>query len=92
MLRRWIRGVYRSLAKTADRGDRTPDLPLTKRLPCHLAISALHAPTEVTHRIQPVSSGREWMYVWTQSYKHPAHVHTRTPEVPFQKGANQGGD
>jgi hypothetical protein len=27
----------------ADRGDRTPDLPLTKRLPCHLAISASYA-------------------------------------------------
>ena len=26
--------------KTAGRGDRTPDLPLTKRLPCHLAIPA----------------------------------------------------
>jgi hypothetical protein len=24
----------------APRGDRTPDLPLTKRLPCHLAIEA----------------------------------------------------
>lgn len=27
--------------KQAGRGDRTPDLPLTKRLPCHLAIPAL---------------------------------------------------
>ena len=26
--------------KKAGRGDRTPDLPLTKRLPCHLAIPA----------------------------------------------------
>jgi hypothetical protein len=33
--------------KTAARGDRTPDLPLTKRLPCHLAIAALQV-TEFT--------------------------------------------
>jgi hypothetical protein len=32
--------VPRSTTKTAGRGVRTPDLPLTKRLPCHLAIPA----------------------------------------------------
>lgn len=35
--------VYKNITsnKKAGRGDRTPDLPLTKRLPCHLAIPAM---------------------------------------------------
>jgi hypothetical protein len=32
--------------KRAGRGDRTLDLPLTKRLPCHLAIPAVYAMLE----------------------------------------------
>ena len=36
--------------KTAGRGDRTLDLPLTKRLPCHLAIPAVYAASRSTHK------------------------------------------
>ncbi len=38
------------ITKRADRGDRTLDLPLTKRLPCHLAIPAMYAISRVAYQ------------------------------------------
>ena len=36
-----LRGKVKTKKRQAGRGDRTLDLPLTKRLPCHLAIPAV---------------------------------------------------
>ena len=38
---RWFNYSIKKKKRKAGRGDRTPDLPLTKRLPCHLAIPAI---------------------------------------------------
>ena len=62
----------KNLYTKAGRGDRTPDLPLTKRLPCHLAIPAHRLRNHEKVKNDPRGNRTPNLRVWNPTRYHCA--------------------